>query len=112
MTTKELNVELYKKMAAEQTRYREYLLTLPPAEILKSAYEYSTREDILLTLEYDDLHPRMAQALLRLDKPLDDVFRYYEKHGTGRMGDIWRMVEGRAIDAMHEDVRRKTQQER
>ena len=107
-----LNTQLYQKMVAEQAQYREYLLTLPPADILKSAYEYSTREDILLTLEYDDLHPRMAQALLKLDKPLDDVFHYYEKHGTGRMGDIWRMVEGRAIDAMHEDVRRKTQHER
>ena len=110
MTTKELNVQLYQKMAAEQAQYREYLLTLPPAEILNSAYEYATREDILLTLEYDDLHPRMAQALLKLDKPLDDVFHYYEKHGTGRMVDIWRMVEGSAIDSMHEYVRRKIQQ--
>ena len=112
MTTKELNAQLYQKMAAEQAQYREHLLTLPPAEILKCTYEYATREDILLTLEYNDLHTRMAKALLKLDKPLDDVFHYYEKHGSGRMGDIWRMVEGRAIDAMHEDVRRKTQQER
>lgn len=112
MTNAMLNTQLYQKMAAEQAQYQEHLLTLPPAEILKSAYEYATREDILLTLEYNDLHPRMAKALLKLDKPLDDVFHYYEKHGTGRMVDIWRMVEGSAIDAMHEDVRRKIQQER
>ena len=38
-------------MFAEQERYRKHLLTLPPEEILDCAYAYTTREDILLSLE-------------------------------------------------------------
>lgn len=112
MTTDELNVQLYQKMATEQARYQDRLLNLPPKEILECAYEYATREDILIAMEHNDLSKRQAQELLKSDKPLDDVFRYYEQHGSGRISEIWRMIEGRAIDAMHEDVRRKTHQER
>ena len=50
MTTDELNVLLYQKMAAEQANYRAHLLTLPPEEILELAYAYATREDILIAM--------------------------------------------------------------
>ncbi len=112
MTTEELNAQLCQKLVTEQAQYREHLLALPPADILKSAYEYATRESILLTIENSDLHPRMAQALLELDKPLDDLFRYYEQYRADRTGEIRRIVDGKAIDAMHEAVRRKIQQGR
>ena len=52
MTTDELNVLLYQKMAAEQANYRAHLLTLPPEEILELAYAYATREDILIAMEH------------------------------------------------------------
>lgn len=44
-TNQELNTLLYQKMFAEQERYRQHLLTLPPEEILDSAYEYTIREE-------------------------------------------------------------------
>lgn len=51
MTTEELNTQLYHKMFAEQEYYRAWLLAQPPEEILHHAYEYTNREDILLSLE-------------------------------------------------------------
>lgn len=45
ITNQELNTQLYQKMFSEQERYRQHLLTLPPEEILDSAYEYTIREE-------------------------------------------------------------------
>ena len=50
MTSEELNTAIYEKMAAEQSAYRDRLLTLPPDEILQHAYEYAVRQDILFVL--------------------------------------------------------------
>lgn len=47
MTNEELNAAVYEKMAAEQSAYRDRLLTLPTDEILQHAYEYAVRQDIL-----------------------------------------------------------------
>lgn len=110
MTTEELNVRLYQQMAAEQAKYREHLLTLSPAEILELAYEYATREDILIAMEHNDLSDRQAQTLMKSDTPLEDVFRHYEKHGAGRLGDIWNMVEARANEALRQNFLRRQQE--
>ena len=40
MTNEELNTALYKKVFAEQEKYREWLLSQPPDEILNHCYEY------------------------------------------------------------------------
>lgn len=45
MTNEELNTALYKKVFAEQEKYREWLLSQPPDEILNHCYEYTVRED-------------------------------------------------------------------
>ena len=110
MTTDELNVLLYQKMAAEQANYRAYLLTLPPEEILELAYAYATREDILIAMEHNDLSTRQVQALMKSDTPLEDVYHHYEKHGAGRMGDIWNMVEARANEVLRQDHKRRQQE--
>ena len=47
----ELNSELYNRMFEEQEHYRNWLLSLPPEEILFHAFSYSVREDILMTQE-------------------------------------------------------------
>ena len=48
MTNIMLNTQLYQKMYAEQERYKAYLLTLQPTEILDRAGEYICRENILI----------------------------------------------------------------
>ena len=46
ITNAELNTLLYRKMFAEQERYRQRLLAMTPEEILRSAYEFTIKEDI------------------------------------------------------------------
>ena len=112
MTDEELKAQLYQKMADEQAAYREYLLSLPPDEILGNAYEYATREDILMALENDDLSRKQATALLKSEKPLEAVYRHHEAHGRSRMEDIWSSVEAKANAIMRDDLNRSRQQER
>ena len=45
MTNEELNTALYKKVFAEQEKYREWLLSQPPDEILNHGYEYQRPEN-------------------------------------------------------------------
>ncbi len=45
MTNEELNTALYKKVFAEQEKYREWLLSQPPDEILNHCYEYKRPEN-------------------------------------------------------------------
>ena len=62
MTNEELNTALYKKVFAEQEKYREWLLSQPPNEILNHCYEYTVREDIVLALEEYDLSDKQCKA--------------------------------------------------
>ena len=54
MKNEELNTKVYEKAFAEQEKFKEWLLSQSPEEILHHAYEYALREDILLSLEYND----------------------------------------------------------
>lgn len=86
MTNEELNTRLYEKMFAEQEQFRDWLLSQPPAEILNHAYEYTVREDILMSLEYNDLEDSQARALLKSGKPLKQIFERWENQETSYMG--------------------------
>lgn len=83
-----LNTALYKKMSAAQERYRAWLLSQTPEEILNHTYEYTMREDILLSLEFNDVSAKQAIALLALPDPLAAVYREYDRMDTGHMEDI------------------------
>ena len=96
VTNEELNTALYKKMFAEQETYRAWLLSQAPEEILNHTYEYTVREDVLMSLEYHDLTDAQARALLKSPSPLADVFADWENKETGHMDDIWQTVEDRA----------------
>ena len=61
MTPEELNTASYHKMEAEQDSYRDWLLTLPPDEILQHAYEYAVRQDILFAMEDLNCSPSSAR---------------------------------------------------
>ena len=88
MTNEELNTALYKKMFAEQETYRAWLLSQAPEEILNHTYEYTVREDILMSLEYHDLTDAQARALLKSPSPLAEVFADWEGKETGYMDDM------------------------
>ena len=88
MNTNYLNTALYEKMAAEQDKYRDWLKSQPPEEILHHTYEYTVREDIVMAMEELELTDAQAQALLESPSPLADVYRYFEKLETGHMDVI------------------------
>lgn len=112
MTNEELSTRLYEKMFVEQEKYRSWLLSQPPAEILNHAYEYVMREDILLSLEYSDLSSGQAKALLKSPAPLADVFKDWEKRETGHMEDIRETMESRANAILRQDFIRSKREER
>lgn len=107
MTNEQLNTALYEKVFAEQEVYRNWLLTQPPEEILKHTYEYTVREDILLSLEYHELPDAQAKALLRSPSPLADVFKDWEDKETGYMDDVWQTVEDRAKQEAEKQARKQ-----
>ncbi len=88
MTNEELNTKLYEKLFEEQEKYREWLLSQPPAEILNHTYEYTMREDILLAVEYENFSDKQCRALLKSPCPLADVFKDFEKRETDHMENI------------------------
>ena len=98
MNTNNLNTALYEKMAAEQDKYRDWLKSQSPAEVLNHAYEYIVREDIVMAMEELELTDAQAQALLDSPTPLADVYRYFEKVETDHMDVIRDSIENRADD--------------
>ena len=101
MTNEELNKALYDKMCAEQEQYRTSLLAMPPEQILEHAFEYAVREDILTSMEFHPLDDGDAQALLRVDHPLEKLFRAY----AGEEGEI------RYMALIHECVKKEAHEE-
>ena len=55
------NALLYDKMKDEQDKYRDWLLSQPPEEILNHTYEYTMREDIVVCMEELELSPKQAR---------------------------------------------------
>lgn len=107
MKNEELNTKVYEKAFAEQEKFRKWLLSQPPEEILHHAYEYVLREDILLSLEYNDLKDGEAKALLKSEDILSDVFKDFEKKETGYMEDVWETVKSRANILMERQKQNK-----
>lgn len=104
MTNEELNTALYKKMYAEQEEYEKWLLAQPPEEILKHAYEFTVRQDILLSLEYHDLTDAQASALLKSPGPLGDIFKEFESRETDYMDTVFESMVSRADSLIKEEM--------
>mgnify|MGYP000894646558 CR=1 FL=1 len=96
MTNEERNTALYKKLFAEQEVFRDWLKGQSPEEILNHAYEYTVREDILLSLEYHNFSDAQIDGLMESPSPLADVFRDFEKLETDYMDTVWDCMENRA----------------
>ncbi len=90
------NAQLYEKMLAEQEKYKSWLMSQPPEEILSHAYEYSVREDILFAVEYTEFTEAQAKALLASPCPLDDIYCAREKRESTLMEEIISLIEDRA----------------
>lgn len=101
-----LNTALYKKMFAVQERYRAWLLSQTPEEILNHTYEYTMREDILMELDVNPLPAKQVKALMALKDPLAEIFKDYNKKDARYMEDILETIVQRADS----EIRRQEQQ--
>lgn len=96
MTLEQLNTALYEKIYAEQQEFISSLKTMTPDNIIQYAYELVIREDILLSLEENNLDIRRCKALLKEKKPLDKLFLAWEKHEGDHMNEIRDCIENKA----------------
>ncbi|WP_304431770.1 DUF3848 domain-containing protein [Acutalibacter muris] len=88
--------QLYEKVRQEQAAFRDELLTWRPEGILDKAWEYLVREDILLTMEYNELDDAQAQALLELPDTMSDLCGRLMEKDTRQQEVIWHEIVTRA----------------
>lgn len=69
--------QLLTKMHSEFAEYEAWLLQQPASVILENAFQYTTKQDILMHAESAELSPAQLETLLRLKAPLEEVFETY-----------------------------------
>ena len=102
------NALLYEKMKTEQDKYRDWLLTQEPAEILNHTYEYTMREDIVMAMEELELTPKQAKALLKSPCPLEDVYKEFKDREVEHMDTIRDSIETRADTVTKREAARES----
>ena len=108
MAERDYNSELYEKMAAEQEKYRSWLLSQEPSEMLNHTYEYTMREDIVMAMEDMELSPKRAKALLKSPSPLADVYEELRDRETEHMDTIRDSIESRADEVIKREHARES----
>ena len=69
--------QLLTKMHSEFAEYEAWLLRQPASVILENAFQYTTKQDILMHAESVDLSPAQLETLLHSRAPLEEVFETY-----------------------------------
>ena len=96
MNNAQLLSALQAKMASEQEKFQDWLLTQSPEEILNHTFEYSTREDIVLLMDDIRLSNDDLKILLSSPTPLADVYKILSNTDTGLLDTIQACMEVRA----------------
>lgn len=103
MSNEELNLALYNRVLDEQMEWKKWLLSQSSEEVLQHAYEYTSREDIILALEYTDLSDEQCLALLKSPCPLADIFKEFERMESDHMDEIRQSIESRADHVIRQE---------
>lgn len=106
-----LNTALYEKLFDEQKAFRDRLLSMPPAEVLRNAYEYLAREDILLAREFHDLNEKQCRALLKTENLMDKLYNRFDSWPQSRMEEIEDMTESFANALLREEFIKRVRAE-
>ena len=106
MTNEEMMRQLYERMAAEQQKYKAWLLEQPPNVILDNACKYTVREDIVMEMEVLKLTDAQSRT------PLADVYRAWEQAETHHMDDVRDVIEARADTVIQAEKEKGQQEER
>ena len=110
MTSEQLNTALYKKLYAEQEKFKSMLRRSSPEVVMQYAYELVMREDIMLSIEENDLTPKQCKALLKQKEPLNDLFLAWENGESSHMQEILSCIENKA-DELHNLLKARTSRE-
>ena len=103
MDAEKLKDALLEKMSAEQDQYRAWLVAQPPEEILNHTMEFSTREDILMAMEFAELTEAQVNALLKSPTPLADVYKNWSNMEFNLMDNIVSAIEDRADTVIRQE---------
>lgn len=103
MTNNNPSETLYEKVLTEQQKYREWLMSQPPDEILNHCYEYTVREDIVMAMEEIELSNKQYEALLKSPTPLADVYKTFSSWELGHMETIRDAIESRANTVIRQE---------
>ena len=80
-----LQQSLYDKLSREQDKYRDWLKGQPPEEILHHSYEYTVREDILMSMEELTLSEAETRALLLSPSPMAILYNKFSVFYVGKV---------------------------
>lgn len=107
----EPNEKLYAKFEAEMEEYKAELLAMPHDEILENAYEYATRQDILLVLQTHDLTDKQCVALLKSEHPMRDILVKWERCEYPYTRSLRDTIESTANDVLRSEFKEKWHKE-
>ena len=88
MNNKEQDIlldKLYDLIGNEQTELRNELRLLSPDEIVSRAYEITTKEDIAMMLECEELDISQLKVLVKEKYPIDSIYRVWLKRDYSHM---------------------------
>ena len=86
--------KLYEKMKNELNELKTELKSKPPDEIIQSAYELATKEDILTIFEVEEnFELKDYKALLKTKKPLEYLYQEWLNYDGSEMDSIRNSVD-------------------
>lgn len=100
---RDYNSELFEKMSAEQEAYKDELMQLSPSEILDKSFEYTWREEVLMSVGSRDLSLERAKALLKLNYPLDACYQEWKESDCDYLTSLRDCIDNRADTAIKEN---------
>lgn len=103
MADTKLNSKLYEKMLGEQDKFKAWLISQPPTDILNHAVEYAVRQDILMEMNALELPDDQVKALLASPDTMADIYRTFSKMAdTGHMDVIRDCIKDQAYKTLGE----------
>ena len=106
MDSEQLNLKLYEKMVESQNKMKDWLQSQSFDDMMRGAYEYLVRNDILLHLEFHDLSDVQAFALLETEDPLAAIFEAFTKVEDHHMERVEETIENHANSLIEEKRKR------
>lgn len=100
MTSEELNIQLYNKLNTELQEYIASLKSSTPELVIEQAYELVIKEDIVMSLENEDIEPKRCRALLKEKHPLQKLYDAWEKSESNHMNEIRDVIAYHADDVI------------